>query len=331
MSKNGHHWVVLKVALSAGLIYWILRDADLESVWATIAGANRGLLTLAFMSYFVGYYLTANRWGLLLRAQGIIAPVFYLCKSFMVAVFFNNFLPSTVGGDAVRMFDSWRLGNSKTDAVTVIFVDRFIGMLALLAFALVGALLADGLSDLIPLLGVWIVAGTVAAFALAFFIFFPPQSLLDHLSERPIPLPRKLQGIVSKIINAVALFRGRYDALLPAAGLSLLLQANVVLHYFLVSEALGLSVPFYSFFVIVPIAIFIMMVPISINGIGVRESVFAFFLAAYGVGQSEAVAFAWTIYGLILLQGVLGGLVFAFRRWSVHERVQAVECRSKEV
>lgn len=324
---QGRHWVVLKIALSAGLIYWILHGADLRTIWHTMANADRTILAVAFMSYFIGYYITASRWGWLLRAQGIIAPILYLCKSFMVAMFFNNFLPSTVGGDAVRMFDSWRLGNSKTDAVTVIFVDRFIGLLSLLTFASIGVLLTPQVSSLVPGLWIWVVLACCGAFFAAFLIFYPPPRFIEVLASKRVTIPNKVKGLADRITNAVSLFRGRHDVLIPALTLSFILQANVVFHYFLVAMALGLNIPLMAFFAIVPLAILLMMVPISINGIGVRESVFTFFLAAYGVGQSHAVAFAWLIYGMILLQGVLGGLVFAFRRSARQKDVEVDSVR----
>src|SRR5690606_28322746 len=78
--------------------------------------------------------------------------------------------------------------------------------------------------------------------------------------------------------------------------------------------SLGLPVLFLNYFLIIPAALLVMMAPVSINGIGLREGAFAFFFGLFGVGRAEAVAFAWIAYGLLLIQGLLGGLVYAFRR-----------------
>ena len=78
--------------------------------------------------------------------------------------------------------------------------------------------------------------------------------------------------------------------------------------------ALEFPIPFNHFFLIIPLSIFIMMLPISINGIGIRESIFAFFFLSYGVSKPEAVAFAWLVYGITILQGVVGGIVYALRK-----------------
>ncbi len=100
-------WLFLfKLVVSGGLIYWILRNSDLQEVVNSLISADRLLLSVAFLLLFVGYFLTAFRWRTLIRAQESDAPVLQLVKSFMVALFFNNFLPSTFGGDVVRMYDS---------------------------------------------------------------------------------------------------------------------------------------------------------------------------------------------------------------------------------
>jgi len=77
---------------------------------------------------------------------------------------------------------------------------------------------------------------------------------------------------------------------------------------------MDLPVPTVAFLLIVPLATFVMMIPVTINGIGLRENVLALFLAVYGVGNSEAVAFAWLLYLGGLIQGVLGGVVYVMRR-----------------
>jgi hypothetical protein len=265
---------------------------------------------MAFSLHLVGFTVSAYRWRLLLRAQGSDASIPFLIKSYIVGMFFNNFLPSTVGGDAIRAYDSWRAGQSKAGAVTVVFIDRFLGLLALVLFALAALLIPSRLTASLPFLGLWVALGVVGMLMIVWIIFMPPRQVSAALGNIKLPFMRKLQSI----IDSFAAFRGRKDVLLKALGWSVLLQANVVIHYYLIAVALGLSVPFLSFFLIIPLAIFIMMVPISINGIGLRETAFVVFLGAFGVTQPEAVAFAWVGFGITFLQGVLGGVVYALRK-----------------
>jgi len=122
------------------------------------------------------------------------------------------------------------------------------------------------------------------------------------------------RGFTNKITNGFSAFRGKTDTLAKAFGLSLLLQGNVVLQYFVFAEALHFSISFLSFLLIIPLAIFVMLLPVSINGIGIRESVFVLFLSPWGIDKPEALALAWLAYGSYVIHGLLGGLVYACRK-----------------
>src|SRR4029079_15402679 len=137
------------------------------------------------------------------------------------------------------------------------------------------------------------------------------EALLARFAAR---LPETVRGPFEKVRAALLAFQGETrvlgEALLYSAGL----QAAVVVNGWLLARALHVQVPLASFFVVVPLALLVMMVPVSINAIGVRENVWAFFLGAFGVPAATAVAVAWLDYGLVLLQAVVGGVVYALAR-----------------
>ena len=91
-------------------------------------------------------------------------------------------------------------------------------------------------------------------------------------------VPEKITAKLSKTAAAMKVYRGANGVFGRAAGLSILLQVNVVTFYWMLAQSLSLGVPYFAFYTIVPLAIFIMMVPISINGIGLRETAFVFLL-----------------------------------------------------
>jgi hypothetical protein len=301
---------LVKIAISGGLIYWILRGTNLGEILAAVSSANVWLLVIAFSLHIAGFTLSAFRWRMLLRTRGSDASIPFLIESYIVGVFFNNFLPSTIGGDVYRAYDSWRLGQSRSGAVAVVFVDRFLGLLALMLFALLALLAANELTQNIPLLYVWILLGTAGMLAAVWLMFMPPRWLPGLIARMKLPFGSKIRSI----IEAFLAFKGERDVLFKALGISILLQANVVLHYYLIARSLNLPIPFYSFFLIIPLATVITLLPISVNGIGVRENVYVFFLAPFAVLKPEAVAFAWIGYGMVVLQGIIGGIIYGLRR-----------------
>jgi uncharacterized membrane protein YbhN (UPF0104 family) len=305
MRKRGF-LLVLRVAVSAALIAWLLRRTDFAAVGQAFRAADLRLVGLAVLLIPLGYLASVRRWRLLLRAQGGDAPLSFLLQSLMVGIFFNNLLPSTVGGDAVRAWDTARAGVDRATAVAVVIVDRFVGLLALMLFAAVGLPLAGRLAAQMPQLAVWVAAGAAAMGLAAALLFLPSQRLPTLLS--------RFGGLPGKLASALFAFQGKGSVLLRAFAWSLALQSLVVLNAWLLASALRVPIPLADFFLIVPLGLFLMMLPVSINGIGVRESSYAFFFRAFGVVASLGVAVAWLDYGLLLLQALAGGVVYAVFR-----------------
>ena len=295
--------LILRLAVSAGLIAWLLRRTDFAEVMAAFRRADLRLIGLALLLIPLGYLASVSRWRLLLRSQGGDAPYSFLVQSLMTGIFFNNLLPSTIGGDAVRAWDTSRAGVSRATAVAIVVVDRFVGLLALVLFAAVGLLVSGRLTERIPELTAWVFGGAAVLAALAGLLFLP--------SRRAATLGRRLPEKVSAALFA---FQGKGRALAGAFAWSLVLQGLVVVNVWVLARALRVPIPLPYFFLIMPVALFAMMVPISINGVGVRESTYAFFFAAFGVGAAAGVAVGWLDYGLLLLQALAGGVVYAWGR-----------------
>ena len=314
MRKKKAFVLCLKIFLSVGLILWVTHNVSLEQVWLVIADAHVTLLFFAFSLFFVGYFITAFRWRMLIRAQGGDAPIFYLVRSFMVAIFFNNFLPSTVGGDAVRMYDSWRLGNTTSGAVSVVLVDRFLGILALLLIALLALLMDPHISTQFPSIGIWVGITIFSAGLFVWIVLNTPPGKIETFAIKSSSVIHKLAGFLGKVLNTLQSYKNSPGAVARALLLSFLLQLNVVIHFIVLTKALDINVPIEAMFFVIPVAIFVMMLPVSINGIGLRETVFVFLFSLFGVSNIEALALAWLAYSFSLAQGILGGMVFAVRR-----------------
>src|SRR3990172_7297812 len=100
--------IIIRILISAALIFWILKDTNFKEILSSIESANFLLVITSFSLHFIGYYVSAVRWKLLLSTQGVETKIGYLIKSYLVSTFFNNLLPSTVGGDAIRAYDSYK-------------------------------------------------------------------------------------------------------------------------------------------------------------------------------------------------------------------------------
>lgn len=306
--------LAVKIFISGILVYFIVKDVNFDDIFESFKSSDKLKLIFAFSLHAVGLTVSAIRWKVLLNAQGVQSKIGFLIKSYMVATFFNHFMPSTVGGDSVRAYDSWRLGENKTKALAVVMVDRFMGLLTLLIFVIIATFFTEKITSKIPNLNFWLVILSSGAVSIVLFILFPPLKLFEKLQNNTNSVIKKVGSLLHKLGSAFAQFSSKKDALLKALVLSIILQANVVFYYFLISEALNFNIDIINFFLIVPLTIFIMMIPISLNGIGLRENALFFFLSFYGVIKSQAVTFAWLEYGMLLILGIIGGIVYALRK-----------------
>lgn len=297
------------------LLYWILKDVSFKDILAAVNRSNKLLLIFSFSLHTVGLYISAQRWRVLLKGQNISVDVFHLIKSYLVAIFFNHFLPSTVGGDAMRAYDSYKLGKNKANALAVVFIDRFLGLFALVTFSFTAVFFTEKLVARMPYMNLWVSFVFLCASALLINILFPSKTIIQWAIRFPIirNIP-KVKSVIEKVGDSFLHFKGRRLIILKGLLLSIALQMNVVVYYFLLSTAMGFQISFYYFFLIVPFSLLIMMLPISLNGIGLRENAFFFFFAAFGISKADTIAFVWIELGMVLVYGICGGIIYALRK-----------------
>ncbi|MCL4811585.1 MAG: YbhN family protein [Vicinamibacteraceae bacterium] len=309
--------LILKVVVSVGLLALLFTQTDVATLWARIRTADPRWLLGALALYGLMILLSTWRWQMLLDTQEVRAPFRFLTASFLVATYFNNFLPSNIGGDVVRIADSARLTGSKTVAGAVVLIDRALGLVALLTVAAAGAALGSRVGVNLPGLEyLWLVAGGAILLGVP-LLFMPrliPGLITPFVRLRPgllEPRVARLEGTLQRMsrhpIEAGFVFLG---------GLGV--QFLLVAFYMAVARALGAPLPWLAAFVVVPVSFLVQMAPVSMNGFGVREAVFGFFFAQLGLGVDAGLALSLIGQGLIILFSLSGGLVFLFRRHHQH-------------
>ena len=302
----------VKALVSIALIWYLLSKTDIAAIYASLLSANPWWLLLSLMTLYIGKVLTSYRWQRLLLAQGIHIPLRSLIASVFVGQFFNSFLPTTVGGDAMRAYDTASQSKESMKSVMSVFSDRLIGVFALALLAviavIIGILIGEDVSFyVLPV----IIVFTICSFGV-WMIF--DDRLVIQLEK--ILLRIKLDKIARKFVKAYAslsILKDKKRVLLIAFLISIALQINVVLFYYFIGVALDIKVSLLYYFMIVPIMLVVLLLPFSINGIGLREGVFVYLLTGLGVASQDAIALSVLSFLLTLTQSILGGIIFALR------------------
>jgi len=136
--------VFFKIPVSLILIGWIVYKVDISKVWEIVQQAKGWWLVAALSLHVFGYWVSGKRWKVLLKAQDVIVPLSLTIKSYLVGTFFNQFLPTIVGGDVVRGMDTAKPCGSLTKSLTIILFERFTGIIVLLMLVSSGIILQVG-------------------------------------------------------------------------------------------------------------------------------------------------------------------------------------------
>jgi uncharacterized protein (TIRG00374 family) len=307
-------WTV-KILVSGGLLYLLLGRVDLARLWLTARTASLAWLAGALLLYLVNMFIATWRWWLLARAQHLAVAFRFLLGSYLVATFFNNFLPSNIGGDVIRIRDTAKAAGSKTLATTIVLVDRGIGLMGLMFVAALGSTAAARMSDKIGPIGPGILWTVLAAS----FAVGAPAVLMPHgvaALLRPLRALHQewFEERITRLTGALAKFRDAPRALGACFSGAILVQGILVFFYAAIALSLHLHVPLAHLAIVVPISFIVQMLPVSVNGFGVREATFGFYLTRLGLPLESALALSFIGAVLVMAFSTTGAFVYLARR-----------------
>ena len=304
--------LVAKLGVSLVLLAYLRSTADLHALHDRVRGGDMLLLVAAVFLYGAMMLVSTWRWRHLLHAQGFRTSLRHLGGSYLVATFFNNFLPSNIGGDVIRVRDSSRLTGSTTTSLAVVAIDRILGFAALYSLAVVAYL--SGGPEVRALAGARVVLlGLGLFFSALAYVFFRPGTArrlmaVSRLSRWPWARER-----FETVQGAVHVYREEMAAVWTAFGASVALQAIVVWYYFTVARALRIDLPLSACFLMVPLCTLVQAIPVSFNGWGIREGVFIHYFSQVGLARDSALAFSLVGASLIVLLSISGAVVWTSR------------------
>jgi uncharacterized protein (TIRG00374 family) len=303
--------MAVKAAVSIGLLWVLFSRVDMSRLWGLARQASPVWLAAALALYLAMVLSSAVRWGVLLRAQHVRLPFSFLTQSFLVATFFNNFLPSNIGGDVVRISDTAPAAGSKTLATTVILIDRGIGLLGLALMAATGATLMRRMAGPVGPALLW--AGFAVGAMIAAPALLMPETATKLLQPLRVFHQDWVDARIEKLTYALTRFKETPTALAICFFGAVVVQAILVLFYLAVARSMNIPIGFAELAVIVPVSFIVQMVPLSMNGFGVREATFGFYFTSLGLPLESALLVSFVGAALIMLFSLSGGVAYLRR------------------
>jgi glycosyltransferase 2 family protein len=298
-------WLAVQAIVTTVLLVLLLRGLDLNAFRALFVRLPIGFYLLSLAVVLAGQVAYAWRWRLLLTAAGARVPFPKVVRQYFVGIFVNNFLPSTIGGDVAKVY---YLGQEHGyRAVTAsVAIDRLLGVGLL-------ALLAAAALSVSPIAAPRLSAAQVGCSGIALLAI----ALLMVTSKGTGGLPAQVAWLGERAVSlAERLQRLRLDMAAPLARPAIVAQAAVVV----IGYALAMTVvymrfvalqnaaapPFMAMFAVVTATAVLSNVPISLNGLGLREQLHASLLAPLGIAPELAVAISLLVYAHLVIASLIG-------------------------
>jgi uncharacterized membrane protein YbhN (UPF0104 family) len=302
-----------KIVVSLGLLALLFSRVDFATLWGYARTASPPWLAAALAVQLVFILISAWRWGLLLDAARVPVTRAELVTSFFVATFFNNFLPSNIGGDVIRIADTAKPAGSKTIATLIVLADRGIGLVGLVLVAALGASLADHLpgTGIVGPSILWMVlAGSLAG---AGVLIWRPALLVRML--RPIERfhPEWIGERLDRLEGLLGHLRAAPAALAGCLAGAIAVQMVLVTFYMTIARSLSVPISFWQLALIVPMSFLMQLIPLSMNGFGVREATFAYYFTRIGLPIEQALLVSFMGAALMLLFSLTGAAAYVAR------------------
>lgn len=303
--------LALRILVSGLLLAYLIKLSAFTEIAQAFSRINPLYLLVFFLLYLMSVSLQSLRWKVLLKAWDIEQRWIVLFRNIMTGLFLNNFLPGSLGGDAYRLYAGGR-DTGKVDAVAAtIFYERVLSYGSLVTLGLVVlAMRFDPASDWT----FWLLLGSV----------FIALTGITAVSTLPA-FGRWAENFVSRFPFAERMrlkdwvhsfrFKVSHPGILAGVFLvSFLIQFTDIFSFRVVAAAIHLQVKFTDLMLFVPLLYLAILLPISFNGIGIRESVFVLFASSWGITSADAVAFSLTVFALNLAASLVGGVIYWFDR-----------------
>ena len=297
--------LVVTLALYALVFYW----TDASAIAAELGRVQLGPVFVGVLLYMAGQAVSSWKWQILLAPVRLEVPYHKVLAFYFTGMFFNLFLPTIVGGDAVKALLLARETGAPARATMSVFMERNVGLCALLIVAIAAAELAPPveLFGMSLRLLTWVLA---AGYAAANIVLMSP--LVYRIADRAIaatPLAR-LRPRADSLYQAIVPYRSAPVRMLAGVGLSFIFQGIVIAVVFLNAQALALDVPLAAVAVFVPLVSLAGMVPVSVNGLGVREALYILLFGRVGVPVETAVSLALLYLAVTFLASLPGGVAY---------------------
>jgi len=290
---------IIKLIITVAIFYYLFKDINFQEFSKLLLNSHGGWILVALLMQLTSTYLAAYRWFKISQLLVFKEKLSFYVQGYFKGTFFNQVLPSSIGGDAVRIIDLSRKGYEKKDAFYGVFVDRVVGLVGLLVLNLIASIIFYGTFE-------QNFSQLIIAIALAGIVGF---SLLFQLHRLTFLAKFKGLNLFVRLANRLNSLYASRVLLLKHISISVIVHFFSVLTMYGLSLSLSLDLSFQTLLIAVPPVFLLTIVPVSLAGWGVREGAMIGIFMLVGADQTKVLAMS-ILYGFLLILSALPGSYF---------------------
>lgn len=288
----------LKLLLSSIILYLLIKGIDINQSIKTLLRINPIVFISMVIIYLFGQELSAWKWSIISDRLGFNYKLSQYSAYYFIGMFFNLFLPTGVGGDLTKAYYLCKNKPkcSKTDGIFSVFSDRLTGIMVLILICFVGLFFKSA-----QYLNLYVKVFIVFAFTamLLFSFLFPKISKIKYLMK--YTFIKKFSNCIDKVWT---------KSLIKVFIISFVFHIFMLIIHFCIGRTMGLNIPVSYYLIVYPITAIVSILPISVNGIGIRELAYIYLLNIVSVNPSQSLVFSFCWFTIALISSLFGAVFY---------------------
>jgi len=299
---------LINIVFSALLISLIVYMAGIGKIKEQFSHMLVSFFLLAIIVENAGVAISAKKWHIFLKVKGMNISFLTAWKYYYIGTFFNAFLPTSIGGDAVKAYSLSKELEKREEAFSSVIMDRLTGLIAVLGIGSFALLVGW---NLIPF-SAFMLCLPVFVFPILFIILLFKTNLIGAILRKPIFLKfTSLQNFIEKVYASLKEYASYKESILLTLFISVCYHLLLIINNYILSLSLGLEIPIHFFFIFIPVAEILVFLPVTIQGFGVREGTYVALFSSM-VTDAQAFALGFSDQLIKVIGSIIGGIVYMF-------------------
>jgi glycosyltransferase 2 family protein len=310
---------ILIISFSLSLLVLVIGKVGVRELYQTMKNANLYWVVLSICLEPLLIWVSAKRWQILIESQGYRVSLVKLNALYLIGRFFNNFLPSNVGGDVIRGYELSKDTKNLSVALASVFVDRFTGFVMLVFLALIAFITHYKIINDIRFSVILVFSVIILFFILWLVLDKRILSVANRIGN--VPLLRDYLPKINKLHANIYDYKGKNKALTLALFWSFLFMVLAILNVYTSARAFHDSISLIEIATIVPVIMIVAMVPFTLNGLGLEEWAYVLLFSWFGLPETVGLSTIVMVRSKSLILALFGGLLYPLIRLSSKEDI----------